>query len=93
VDKSALPQIQNLGAEYLRGGRAVRVFWDSYAQASADIQLLNDQNVIVGEARVGRRMGAMVWLPRGYRGNVYIQVTAIGYHGERIVSSTTLSSP
>jgi hypothetical protein len=92
VDRAALVQLENVGAEYLRGGRAVHVSWDSYAQASANIQLLNDQNTIIAQSTVGRRMGAILPLPRGYRGNVYVQVTAIGYHGERVVSTTLLGA-
>jgi hypothetical protein len=92
IDRAALVQLENVGAEYLRGGRAVHVSWDSYAQASANIQLLNDQNTIIAQSTVGRRMGAILPLPRGYRGNVYVQVTAFGYHGERVVSTTLLGA-
>lgn len=92
IDRSALVQLDNVGAEYLRGGRAVHVSWDSYAQAGANVQLLNDQNTIIAQTTVGRRMGAILPLPRGYRGNVYVQVTAVGYHGERVVSTTLLGT-
>jgi hypothetical protein len=93
IDRSALVQLADVGAEYLRGGRQVHVFWDSYAQASADVQLLDDRNSILAETRVGRRMAAMLFVPRGYRGSVYIQVTAIGYNGERVESSASLGPP
>jgi hypothetical protein len=93
ADRSALVQIADVGAEYLRGGRQVRVSWDSYAQVTADVQLLDDRSTIVAETTVGRREAALVWLPRGYRGTLYIQVTAVGFNGERVVDSTSLGSP
>jgi hypothetical protein len=93
IDRSALVQLGDVGAEYVRGGRLVHVFWDSYAQAGADIQLLDDRNSILAETTVGRRMAALLWVPRGYHGSVFVQVTAIGYNGERVESSTSLGPP
>jgi len=93
ADRGALVQLNGVGAEYARGGRQVHVFWDSYAQAKADVQVLDSRNVIVAETMVGRRMAALLNLPRGYRGSVYVQVTAIGYDGERVVNSTSLGPP
>ena len=93
IDRSALVQLNGVSAQYQRGGRQVRVTWDSYAQARAHVQLLDARNVIVAETTVGRRMGALLPLPRGYRGSVYVQVTAIGYDGERVVNSTSLGPP
>ena len=69
------------------------MFWDSYAQAKADIQVLDARNVIVAQTTVGRRMAAVLPLPRGYRGSLYVQVTAMGYDGERVVDSTALGPP
>lgn len=91
IDRNALVQLANVSAEYARGGRQVRVFWDSYAQAHANVQLLDDRSTVIAQTYVGRRMGALLSLPRGYRGSVYVQVTAIGYDGERVVSSAFLS--
>jgi hypothetical protein len=93
VDHAALVQLSAVGAEYARGGRQVHVFWDSYAQSRADVQVLDSRNVIVAQTSVGRRMAALLNLPRGYRGSVYVQVTAIGYDGERVVNSTSLGPP
>jgi hypothetical protein len=90
IDRSALVQLNSVGAEYLRGGRQVHVFWDSYAQARAIVQVLDARSTIVAQTTVGRRMAALLPLPRGYRGPVYIQVTAIGYDGERVVNSASL---
>jgi hypothetical protein len=93
VDRGALVQLGGVGAEYVRGGRMVRVSWDAYAQAGADVQLLDDQSKILSESTVGRRLAVVLRLPRGYRGDVYVQVTAIGYHGERVVGSMSLGAP
>jgi len=93
IDRSALVQLNDVGAEYAHGGRQVHVYWDSYAQAKADVQVLDSRSVIVAQTTVGRRMAALLSLPRGYRGSVYIQVTAIGYDGERVVNSTSLGPP
>ena len=93
IDRSALVQLNDVGAEYAHGGRQVHVYWDSYAQAKAEVQLLDSHNVIIAQTTVGRRMAALLSLPRGYRGSVYVQLTAIGYDGERIVNSTSLGPP
>ncbi len=93
IDRQALVQLNSVSAEYLRGGRQLHVYWDSYAQARADVQVLDARNTIVAETTVGRRMAALLSLPRGYRGGVYVQVTAIGYDGERVVDSTSLGPP
>lgn len=93
IDRSALVQLNDVGAEYQHGGRVVHVYWDSYAQARAEIQLLDARNTLIAQTTVGRRMAAVLSLPRGYRGSVYAQVTAIGYDGERVVNSTSLGPP
>ncbi|HET9341533.1 MAG TPA: hypothetical protein VFO25_01290 [Candidatus Eremiobacteraceae bacterium] len=93
LDRSALVQLGDVGAEYMRGGRQVHVFWSSYAQARAQIQLLDDRSTLVAQTVVGRREAALLSLPRNYRGSLYIQVTAIGYDGTRVVSTTSLGPP
>ena len=93
VDRSALVQLGGVGAEYLRGGRQLHVYWDSYAQARAEVQVLDARDTLLAETTVGRRMAAVVSLPRGYRQGVYVQVTAIGYDGTRVVSTTSLGPP
>ena len=93
VDRSALVQLADVGAGYLRGGRQVHVFWDSYAQTRAQVQVLDQNDTMVAQTVVGRRMAVVLPLPRGYRGGVFIQVTAIGYDGERVVSTTSLGPP
>jgi hypothetical protein len=77
----------------MRGGRQVHVFWSSYAQARAQVQLLDDRSTLVAQTVVGRREAALLSLPRKYRGSLYIQVTAIGYDGTRVVSTTSLGPP
>ena len=93
VDRSALVQLNDVGAEYMRGGRQVHVYWDSYAQARAQVQVLDARSTLVASTVVGRREAALLSLPRNYRGSLYIQVTAIGYDGERVVSTTSLGPP
>jgi len=93
VDRSALVQLNDVGAEYMRGGRQVHVFWDSYAQARAEVQVLDARSALVAQTYVGRREAALLSLPRNYRGSLYIQVTAIGYDGVRVVSTTSLGPP
>jgi len=93
VDRSALVQLGDVGAEYMRGGRQVHVFWSSYAQARAQVQLLDDRSALVAQTVVGRREAALLSLPREYRGSLYIQVTAIGYDGTRVVSTASLGPP
>lgn len=93
VDRSALVQIGDVGAEYMRGGRQVHIFWDSYAQARAEIQVLDSRSTLVASTIVGRREAALLSLPRNYRGDLYIQVTAIGYDGTRVLGTTSLGPP
>ena len=93
VDRSALVQLGDVGAEYMRGGREVHIYWDSYAQARALVQVLDARSTLVAQTAVGRREAALLSLPRGYRGSLYIQVTAIGYDGVRVVGTTSLGPP
>lgn len=93
VDRSALVQIADVGAEYMRGGRQVHVYWDSYAQARAIVQVLDARSTLVASTTVGRREAALLSLPRGFRGSTYIQVTAIGYDGTRVVGTASLGPP
>lgn len=93
VDRGALVELNGVSAEYLRGGRVVHVFWDSYAQARAQVQVLNQRDVVVAQTTVGRSEAVVLTLPRGYHDGVYIQVTAFGYDGTRIVSTTSLGPP
>jgi hypothetical protein len=93
VDRSALVQLGDVGADYMRGGRQVHVYWDSYAQARAEIQVLDERSTVLAQSYIGRREAAVLSLPRNYRGSLYIQVTAIGYDGTRVVGTTSLGPP
>lgn len=93
VDRSALVQLNDVGAEYMRGGRQLHVYWDSYAQARAEIQILDARSTVVAQTYVGRREAALLSLPRNYHGDLYIQVTAIGYDGTRVVGTASLGPP
>ena len=90
IDRNSLVQLADVGADYIRGGRMVRVSWDSYAQVRADVQLLDDHSAILSETQVGRREAAVLMVPRGYRGTLYVQVTAYDFNGERVESSAEL---
>ena len=88
IDRELVVTLTGITAWYGHGGRAVHVAWASTAQASADIQLLDSRNVIVAEKRIsGPATAATVLLPPKFRGPVFVAVTAIGYHGERVVQS------
>jgi hypothetical protein len=79
---------------YASGGRAVAVTWYVQSQDHAYIHVLNDRSVIIAESTVpGSRSHAIIRLPRGYHGGVSVEVIAIGYHGERVVQSASLSPP
>ena len=92
VDRSALPQIDFVDASYGRLGRAVRVQWNSSAQASADVQLTDARGTLIAERAVnGGRSSVLLGLPRGYHGGVYVQVSVTGYHNERVVQTSSLT--
>ena len=92
IDRSALPQIDFVDASYGRYGRAIRVQWNSEAQASADVQLTDARGTLIAERAVGGgRSTVLLGLPRGYHGDVYVQVSVTGYHSERVVQTTSLT--
>jgi hypothetical protein len=88
VDRELVVTLDGITAWYGNNGHVVHVTWDSTAQASADVQLLDSRNVIVAEKRLsGPATSATVKLPPRFHGAVFVDVTAIGYHGERVVQS------
>ncbi len=91
VDRSALPEIDAVDAVYTRLGRGVRINWYSYAQAAADVQLTDARGSLIGESSVnGPRSRVLLLLPRGYHGDVYVQVSVTGFHSERVVQTSSL---
>jgi hypothetical protein len=91
IDRSALPEIDNVDAAYTRLGRAVRIAWASYAQAGADVQLTDARGTLIAQGAVrGMRARLLLPLPRGYHGDVYVQVSVTGFHDERVVQTSSL---
>ncbi len=83
--------IQGVDAHYGGGGRAVGVRWGANGQSSATVQLSGDKGEILSQADVaGTRQSAVMYVPKTYRGTVFVQVISIGYHGERVTQSTSL---
>ncbi len=91
IERSAVVSMNDLGASYVQGGHALNVAWNGSAQASATVQVLDFQGKVIATRTVtGDRSATTVRLPRGYHGAVSVQVIASGYHGERVVQSTSL---
>lgn len=92
TDRNAVVTLNNVDAAYAPGGRAVNVAWSGSAQAGATVEVLDVSGKIIASRDVrGDRSSATVRLPRGYRGSVSVQVIALGYHGERVVQSASLT--
>jgi hypothetical protein len=91
IDHSALPEIDAVDAAYTRLGRGVRIAWYSYAQANADVQLTDARGTLIAQGSVrGMRSRLLLPLPRGYHGDVYVQVSVTGFHDERVVQTSSL---
>lgn len=88
INRELVVTLDGITAWYGHNGRVVHVTWDSTAQASAEVQLLDSRNVIVAQKHLsGPVTSATVTLPPRFHGDVFVAVTAIGYHGERVVQS------
>jgi len=78
-------------AYYGPRGHAVRVLWGAAEQASAVIQLIDEHGSTVSATSVhGGRSSALLYLPRGFRGPLTVQVSSIGRMGERVATTTAL---
>ncbi|MBV8263599.1 MAG: hypothetical protein JOY87_07250 [Candidatus Eremiobacteraeota bacterium] len=78
-------------AYYGPRGRAVRVLWGAAEQASAVVQLVDEHGSTVSATSVrGGRSSAVLYLPRGFRGPLTVQVSSIGRMGERVATTTSL---
>ncbi|HEV2878239.1 MAG TPA: hypothetical protein VGW96_01555, partial [Candidatus Eremiobacteraceae bacterium] len=63
-------------AYYGPRGRAVRVIWSAAEQASANVQLIDNRGMTVNSTSVrGGRQSVIMYLPRGYRGALTVQVS------------------
>jgi hypothetical protein len=88
INRELVVTLDGITAWYGHNGRVVHVTWDSTAQASADVQLLDSRSVIVAEKHLsGPATSASVTLPPRFHGAIFVDVIAIGYHGERVVQS------
>jgi cytoskeletal protein RodZ len=80
-------------AYYGPRGRAVRVLWGAAEQASATVQLVDEHGTTVSSGSVrGSRTSLLLYLPRGFRGPLTVQVSSIGKLGERVAQTTSLSA-
>ncbi len=94
IDRNQVVALSGVEAAYEPGGRAVSVAWDGSAQASARVELVDfTGKIIASHAIRGTGAQAVLHLPRGYHGPLSVNVTAFGYHGERVVQTASLSSP
>ncbi len=88
---SSVVALGGIEAYYGPRGKAVRVLWSADAQASASVQLIDDRGTTVNTVTVrGGRQSVLMYLPRGYRGGVTVQVSSIGKLGERVAQTTSL---
>ncbi|HXM18182.1 MAG TPA: hypothetical protein VN934_05165 [Candidatus Tumulicola sp.] len=91
VDRSSTVAMAGISARYGPAGRNVRVLWAASAQASANIQLIDDRGTVISSAGIsGPRQNALLYVPRSYHGPIYVQVVSMGYSGERVTQSTSL---
>lgn len=94
IDRNQVVVLSGVEAAYEPGGRAVSVAWGGAAQASALVELVDFTGKIIGSHTIrGPGAQAVLRLPRGYHGPLSVNVTAFGYHGERVVQTASLSSP
>jgi hypothetical protein len=92
VNRNQVVALTGVEAAYVAGGHAVNVQWSGQAQASALIQIVDFSGKVIAARSVrGTTSSAVLRLPRGYRGPVSVNVTAYGYHGERVAQSASLS--
>jgi len=90
-ESGSVVALGGIEAFYGPRGRAVRVIWSSAEQASASVSLIDDRGTTVNSVSVrGGRQSAILYLPRGYRGGLTVQVSSIGRLGERVAQTTSL---
>lgn len=90
-ESGSVVALGGIEAYYGPRGRAVRVLWSSAEQASASVQLIDDKGATINSVSVrGGRQSVILYLPRGYRGPLTVQVSSIGKLGERVAQTTSL---
>jgi hypothetical protein len=83
--------MQGVDAHYGPGGHAVRVLWGANGQAAAHVELTDVSGDVLSSTDVpGGRYNAVLYVPRTYRGSVFVQVVSVGAQGERVTQSTSL---
>lgn len=83
--------VQGVDAHYGPQGHAVRIVWGANGQASAHVALQDDKGSVLSETDVaGTRQTALLYVPRSYRGPVFVQVISQGASGERVTQSAQL---
>ena len=90
-ESGSVVALGGIEAYYGPRGRAVRVIWSANEQASASVSLIDDRGTTVNSVSVrGGRQSVILYLPRGYRGGLTVQVSSIGRLGERVAQTTSL---
>ena len=80
-------------AYYGPRGRAVRVLWGAGGQATAVVSHIDEHGTTVSTTSVrGARSSALLYLPKGFRGPLTVQVSSIGKLGERVASTASLAT-
>jgi len=91
ANPSIVVSMQGVDAHYGPGGHAVRVLWGANGQASAHVELTDERGDVLSSTDVpGGRYNAVLYVPRTYRGSVFVQVVSVGAQGERVTQSTSL---
>lgn len=91
ANPNVIVSVQGVDAHYGPGGHAIRVLWGANGQASAHVQLQDGHGGVLSQTDVnGGRQSAILYVPRAYRGSVFVQVVSVGAQGERVTQSTSL---
>jgi hypothetical protein len=91
ANPNVIVSMQGVDAHYGPGGHAIRVLWGANGQAQAHVQLQDDRGDVLSQTDVpGGRYSAVLYVPRSYRGGVFVQVVSVGAQGERVTQSTSL---
>jgi hypothetical protein len=91
IDRTQVVALFGVAAAYAAGGHAVSVAWNGSAQASALVQLVDFTGKVIASRTIrGGGNATTMRVPRGYHGPLSVNVTAFGYHGERVAQSASL---
>jgi len=91
ANPNVVVSMQGVDAHYGPGGHAVRVLWGANGQAAAHVELTDERGDVLSSTDVpSGRYDAVLYVPRTYRGSVFIQVVSVGAQGERVTQSISL---